>query len=187
MSRYAEHLERPLARGHTPPASHTGAAGGAACGDLVRISVALDGRRVSDAGFDASGCGAAIAAGSAGVCLLRGRSLLDAARIGPAEIAAELGGLSPARHHAAELAADALHRALGAAARAGADLPTDPGRTLVAMSGGVDSAVAALLVGPGAVAVTLELWSDRANDGERSCCSPQAVRGARALAHGMGL
>jgi tRNA-specific 2-thiouridylase len=35
--------------------------------------------------------------------------------------------------------------------------------------------------------VTLELWSDPAGDGERSCCSPQAVVGARALAHRMGL
>jgi tRNA-uridine 2-sulfurtransferase len=37
------------------------------------------------------------------------------------------------------------------------------------------------------VAVTLELWADPATDGERSCCSPQAVTGARDLAHGMGL
>jgi tRNA-specific 2-thiouridylase len=153
----------------------------------VRVSLALDGSTVAAAGFDAAGCAAAVAAGSAVVGLVGGRPLLDAARVGTAEIAAELGGLSPAGLHAAELAADALHRALGAAARAGAELEPDAGRTLVAMSGGVDSAVAALLVGPGAVAVTLELWSDPANDGDRSCCSPQAVRGARALAHGMGL
>ncbi|MGH2764158.1 MAG: tRNA 2-thiouridine(34) synthase MnmA, partial [Thermoleophilaceae bacterium] len=31
------------------------------------------------------------------------------------------------------------------------------------------------------------LWSDPATDGERSCCSPQAVTGARALAHRMGI
>jgi tRNA-specific 2-thiouridylase len=58
------------------------------------------------------------------------------------------------------------------------------------MSGGVDSAVAAHLCrerGDDVVAVTLELWSDAANDGTRSCCSPQAVTGARALAHRMGL
>ncbi len=58
------------------------------------------------------------------------------------------------------------------------------------MSGGVDSAVAALLVGEGGgqtVAVTLELWSDSENDGERSCCSAQAVRSARTLAHRMGM
>ncbi len=58
------------------------------------------------------------------------------------------------------------------------------------MSGGVDSAAAAQLAldaGDEVVAVTLELWSDPATDGERSCCSPQAVTGARALAHRMGL
>ena len=139
------------------------------------------------AGFDAHGCGSAIAAGSAAVALLRGRSLLDAARIGPEQIAAELGGLTAPKRHAAELAADALHRALGHAARSHAALPASAGRVLVAMSGGVDSAVAAALCGSRAVAVTLELWSDPDNDGSLSCCSPQAVRGARALAHDLGL
>ena len=188
------HLEHPLARGHVPAGGHTGAAGGAACGDLVRVTVALapgDPRGlIADAGFDASGCLAAIAAGSAAVSLVRDRPLLCAARVGAQEIAEELGGLLPATRHAAELAADALHRALGAAARADAALARALGRTLVAMSGGVDSAVAALLVaaaGDDAVAVTLELWADPANDGDRSCCSAQAVRGARALAHRLGL
>jgi tRNA-specific 2-thiouridylase len=58
------------------------------------------------------------------------------------------------------------------------------------MSGGVDSAVAALLVdrdGREAVAVTLELWADPANDAEASCCSAHAVRLARSVAHRMGL
>ncbi|MGI8579415.1 MAG: tRNA 2-thiouridine(34) synthase MnmA, partial [Solirubrobacteraceae bacterium] len=149
------------------------------------------GERVRDASFDASGCGAIIAAGSAAVELLRGSHVLDAARVGPQEIAAELGGLSPGKLHAADLAADALHRALGAAARADAHLPTRPGRVLVAMSGGFDSAAAALLCGrdEGAevAAVTLELWSDAENDPEGSCCSASAVRVARSLAHRMGM
>lgn len=191
---FAQHLERPLGRGHLPAGAFTGAAGGAACGDLVRISLALepghgDGR-IADAGFDASGCGAAIAAGSAVVALIRGAALLDAARVGVAEVEAELGGLGRAKRHAAELAVDALHRALGGAARGGAELDVLRTRVLVAMSGGVDSAVAALLVaedGGDAVAVTLELWSDPDNDGELSCCSAQAVRGARALAHSLGM
>jgi tRNA-specific 2-thiouridylase len=182
-----EHFERPHGRGAAPPGSHTGAAGGAPCGDLVRISVAIDGRRVSRARFDAVGCGSALAAGSAAVTLVEGRPLLEAARVGADAIERELGGLSPGGRHAAELAADALHRALGAAARATADLDGDPGRLLVAMSGGVDSAVAAALAGSRAVAVTVELWSDPEHDGERSCCSPEAVRGARRLAHGLGL
>jgi tRNA-specific 2-thiouridylase len=187
------HLERPLARGHSPEDGFTGAAGGAACGDLIRISLAIDPDdregRIEDVGFDASGCGATVAAGSAAVSMLRDLPLLDAARIGAEDIASELGGLSPAKRHAAELASDALHRALGWAARS-ASLAERHGRTLVAMSGGVDSAVAALLVaqaGGQAVAVTLELWSDPENDGDLSCCSAQAVRGARELAHGLNM
>jgi tRNA-uridine 2-sulfurtransferase len=206
----AQHLEAPLGRGHSPENAFTGAAGGAACGDLIRVSIALDlaspDGRITDAGFDASGCGASIAAGSAVVGLVRGVALLAAARIGTEEIARELGGLSAAKRHAAELASDALHRALGGAVRASAVLGPSSGdrpaqgdlpaasdaaeRTLVAMSGGVDSAVAALLVtraGAQAIGVTLELWSDQENDGEASCCSAQAVRGAREVAHGLGM
>ena len=58
------------------------------------------------------------AAGSAAVTLVEGAHVLDAARVGAHAIAAELGGLSPGKFHAADLVADALHRALGAAARA---------------------------------------------------------------------
>jgi tRNA-specific 2-thiouridylase len=185
-----DHLEQPRGRGHVPVGASTGAAGGAACGDLVRISVRADGDRVTEAGFDASGCAAAIAAGSAAVELVAGRLLLDAARVDADAIARELGGLLPAKRHAAELAEDALHRALGGAARM-AEVPAPGGsRVLVAMSGGVDSTVAALLcrdAGDEVVGVTLELWADAENDGERSCCSAGAVRSARALAHSLGI
>src|SRR3954452_1028903 len=185
--RFAEHLRHPRNRGHEPAHGHSGVAGGAACGDLVHLRVAVDGDRVADAGFEASGCGATIAAASAAVELVAGAPLLEAARVNSATIAAELGGLSVGKLHAADLAADALHRALGVAARADAELEAKPDRTLVAMSGGVDSAVAALTAEGEAVAVTLELWRDPDNDGERSCCSADAVRQARALAHRMGL
>lgn len=189
--RFEDHLRYPRGRGHEPHGAQHGAAGGAACGDLVRISVAVDGERVSAAGFEASGCGATIAAASAAVELAEGAGLIDAARIGAPAISAELGGLSAGKLHAADLASDALHRALGAATRDGGALAPRPGRTLVAMSGGVDSAVAALLsareTGAEVVAVTLELWADPDNDGERSCCSAAAVRGARRVAHELGL
>ena len=185
--RFAEHLNHPRGRGHVPPGAHSGVAGGAACGDLVHLRLAVREDRVADAGFEASGCGATIAAASAAVELVRGAPVLEAARLGSAQVAAALGGLSAGKLHAADLAADALHRALGAAASTHAALAPRADRTLVAMSGGVDSAVAALRAGGEAVAVTLELWRDPENDGERSCCSADAVRGARALAHRMGL
>ena len=188
---FEDHLSAPRGLGALAGWPHSGAAGGAACGDLVRVAVRVEGEMVVEAGFDAEGCGAARAAGSAVVELVEGRPFLEAARVTPDDVAGVLGGLIPPKRHAAELAADALHRALGAAAKDGIpDLNESSRRTLVAMSGGVDSAAAAQLAldaGDEVVAVTLELWSDPATDGERSCCSPQAVTGARALAHRMGI
>lgn len=188
-ARLEHHLISPQGQRRLPEGAFTATAGGFACCDEITLALTVDRDRVSDAGFEARGCGTATAAGSAAVTLVRGRSLLSAARVGPREIAAELGGLSPGKLHAAELAGDALARALGSAARARAALVPSEVRTLVAMSGGVDSAVAALLCrGEGeTVAVTLELWSDPENDGERSCCSQAAVAQARRLAHSLGL
>jgi tRNA-uridine 2-sulfurtransferase len=82
------------------------------------------------------------------------------------------------------LAVDALANAIGPAIR----VRRAPGRTAVAMSGGVDSAVALLRAGEGAVGVTLRLWVDpNAAAGERVCCSPAAVIAARQTCHSLGI
>jgi tRNA-specific 2-thiouridylase len=141
--------------------------------------------------FDAEGCGATRAATAAVAEMVEGESVLDAARIGIDQVDEALGGLTPAKRHAAQLAADALHRGLAGAA-ASAELLAEPDgdRVLVAMSGGVDSAVAALLEreqGAEVVGVTLKLWADPKTDGAKACCSPEAVLGARSLAHSLGI
>jgi tRNA-uridine 2-sulfurtransferase len=83
-----------------------------------------------------------------------------------------------------ELAVDALANALGPIFRAAAD----PERVAVAMSGGVDSAVALLRAGPKAVGVTLRLWIDpEGPDTDRACCSPEAVIAARRTCHDLGV
>jgi tRNA-specific 2-thiouridylase len=85
------------------------------------------------------------------------------------------------------LAADALHDALGPAIQA----PPEDGRVAVAMSGGVDSAVALLraqAAGHEPVGVTLRLWTDPAGpSSERACCSPEAVLAARETCHRLGV
>ena len=82
------------------------------------------------------------------------------------------------------LAVDALANALGPAFRA----EPRAGRTAVAMSGGVDSAVALLRAAPNAIGVTLRLWLDPDGpDAERACCSPEAVIAARETCHRLGL
>ena len=118
------------------------------------------------------------------------RLRVDGERIVSADadgLAAPLAGLTLLEAAAVpgeRLPADALADALGQVFRAG---PAE-GRVAVAMSGGVDSAVALLRSGPGAVGVTLRLWLDPAGpDATRACCSPEAVIAARETCHALGL
>src|SRR6478735_9513416 len=98
---------------------------------------------------------------------LAGLTLLEAAAV-PGEI----------------LAADAVANALAPVVTAA----PQPGRVAVAMSGGVDSAVALLRAGRDAVGVTLRLWLDPGGPtAERACCSPDAVIRARETCHALGL
>ncbi len=221
-------------RGPTPDGAFTGAAGGAACGDLSRLSLAIDGGRIAAVTFDTEGCGATRAATAAVAETIEGATVLEAAKLSIDDAEALLGGLAPAKRHAAQLATDALHRALSAAAssslsldpstarrseatpgapagveqeaeaadaqRGGPGSPTliareggrvrSPERVAVAVSGGVDSAVAALLErerGADVVAITVKLWADPETDGTKACCSPEAVLGARAVAHSLDI
>jgi tRNA-uridine 2-sulfurtransferase len=190
---FEEYLAEDARRGPVPEGAHTGSAGGAPCGDLVRISLVVGDGRIERVVFDHQGCATSSAAASATAELAEGASVLEAAMIGPGEIEAELGGLASTHRHAAVLAADALHRALSSTVGFGERLAEPPAggeRVLVALSGGVDSAVAALREGEAGrevVAVTLKLWADQRTDGERSCCSPEAVLGARRVAHVLGI
>jgi len=82
------------------------------------------------------------------------------------------------------LAADALANALASVFTAA----PSPTRIAVAMSGGVDSAVALLRARPDAIGVTLRLWLDpHGPTVERACCSPAAVITARQTCHQLGL
>ncbi|HET7744656.1 MAG TPA: tRNA 2-thiouridine(34) synthase MnmA [Gaiellaceae bacterium] len=98
---------------------------------------------------------------------LSGQTLIDAAKIGGEPLAVEALGAALGQVFVAE---------------------PDPGRVVVAMSSGVDSAVTVLRSAPNAIGVTLRLWQDP--DGpsaERVCCSPDAVTAARATCHALGL
>jgi len=188
---FEHYLRDETRRGAAADGAFTGAAGGAACGDLSRVSLVLDEGRVAGVTFDAEGCGATRAATAAVAELVDGEAVIDVARIGIEEVEEAIGGLTPAKRHAAQLAADALHRALASAAASSLLLaPLREGRVLVAMSGGVDSAVAALLErerGADVLGVTVKLWADPETDGAKACCSPEAVLGARAVAHSLGI
>ena len=118
------------------------------------------------------------------------RLWVDGGRIARADapgLARDLAGLTLLEAAAVggeTLAADALANAIGP--HVGAEPAR--GRIAVAMSGGVDSAVALLRAGAEAVGVTLRLWLDpKGPDAERACCSPAAVVAAREACHRLGV
>jgi tRNA-specific 2-thiouridylase len=132
-------------------------------GDLAWVTLAVDRGRIAAAHGEGPGVDTLCRS-------VRGLTLFEAAAV-----------------RGAPLALDALHDALGPALRA----RPDPKRVAVAMSGGVDSAVALLesrAAGHEAVGVTLRLWTDPAGpDDERACCSSAAVVAARETCHALGV
>jgi len=171
-----------------------GEAGSVSCGALVRIQLALGERNVLRARYQAYGCPATIACASEIVARVEGGSLLEAAAL-QEETICEALLLDPTQCASAVIALDALHSALGSAVESSVGVSSlkirpDEDGVLVGMSGGVDSAVAAMLLknmGYRVVGVTLRFWSDPSSVDERACCSPEAVRRARRIAHSLGI
>lgn len=184
------HLTNPVGHGYVPANAFTASAGSPECGNKVHFHIVLDSDRVADAGFEEDGCETLMVVGSMIVERIIGQHIFDAALISLPQINAELGGLPPVKLRAAELVLDSMAVALGRATYQTGSVEADPGRTLVAMSGGVDSSVVAVMAreaGGTPVAVTLELWRDAENDEESSCCSITAVRAARQQAHNLDI
>ena len=80
------------------------------CGDILRISVLVDGLVVTEARYKTRGCTASIAAGSALTEWITGKSKQDLIRFRPDDVEEIVGGLSPESKHAAVLCADAVKK-----------------------------------------------------------------------------
>jgi tRNA-specific 2-thiouridylase len=210
----AERLRTCTFAGPSPEPDAWGEAGSLECGSLVRLELRIRGGMIEEARYQAHGCPATLASASQVCASVTGRSFLFAASVAESDISRALG-LVAEKEYTAGIALDALHGALTAAlsapgcdvggtantsppgseplhggASASAAGPNPSPGVLVGMSGGVDSAVAALLLkeqGHQVVGITLTFWNDPGVAEERSCCSPENVRRARRVAHSLGI
>lgn len=83
------------------------------CGDTMEMSLKMSKDKISECGFQTDGCGTTIACGSIATELALKKTLTQAlATVSADEILKKLGGLPESDIHCAELAAEALRRAL---------------------------------------------------------------------------
>jgi nitrogen fixation protein NifU and related proteins len=107
-----EHFRNPHNAGTMEGATATVEVVNPACGDVLRLSVRVEGGRIAEARFKTQGCVASIAASSMLTDLLTGKSPAEARGVTALELSDSLGGLPPATFHAAQLCTDALSELL---------------------------------------------------------------------------
>jgi nitrogen fixation protein NifU and related proteins len=107
--RLLEHFRNPRHAGLLEAPAATVTVENPACGDLMKLSVRIEGGAVVQAGFQVRGCTASIAAGSALAEWLTGREVQSISReAAAAAVEVSLGGLPEASRHVLTLCADAI-------------------------------------------------------------------------------
>jgi nitrogen fixation NifU-like protein len=89
-----------------------GEVGAVDCGDVMRISIKVEGGRITDAGFRTYGCGTAIATSSMATELLKGKTVEEARHFSGEQVSAALGGIPPAKAHCPVLVEEAVKAAV---------------------------------------------------------------------------
>ena len=93
-------------------ADAVGVVGNPVCGDQMKMFIQVQDERITDIKWKTYGCASAIASTSALSELAKGKTLNEALRIGPEEIAIYLGGLPKHKFHCSVLGHEALAAAI---------------------------------------------------------------------------
>ena len=107
-----DHFEHPRNAGAIADADASARIENPACGDILELTLKVDGDQIAEICFRARGCVAAMACGSALTELVRGKSMGAARKLTREELLRAVGGLPQASSHASHLAMDALQAVL---------------------------------------------------------------------------
>jgi nitrogen fixation protein NifU and related proteins len=107
-----DHFEHPRNAGEVDTPDASAQVENPACGDVLKLTMRVNAGRIFEIRFRAKGCVPAMACGSALTKLVEGRTVAEARKLRPPDIANAVGGLPEASSHASYLAIDGLAAAL---------------------------------------------------------------------------
>jgi nitrogen fixation NifU-like protein len=111
-STFKDHLAHPRNVGEIPDATVVAEETNPICGDRLRLSLLIDGDRITTAKYLAYGCPPTLVSGSALTESIVGKTTTEALAITRPELIEMVGGLPSRKHHAASLALETLASAL---------------------------------------------------------------------------
>ena len=103
-----DHFQNPRNAGEVEAPDAAAQLENPACGDILELTLKLEGQRIADIRFRAKGCVPAMACGSAITELVKGKNVDEARRVSREEVVRKVGGLPYASAHASHLAMDTL-------------------------------------------------------------------------------
>ena len=107
-----EHFQNPKNVGEIPDPDGVGTVGNARCGDIMQMSIKVNGNKITEAKFKTFGCGAAIATSSILTDRIKGATLEEALKISENTSKEVLSQLPEEKIPCFTLAADALKLAI---------------------------------------------------------------------------
>jgi nitrogen fixation NifU-like protein len=111
-SEVLDHFQNPRNPGAVAEPDATAQLENPACGDILKLTLKLEGGRIADIRFLAKGCVPAMACGSAITELAKGKTVDDARQLSRQDVLQKLGALPEASGHASHLAIDTLNALL---------------------------------------------------------------------------
>jgi tRNA-specific 2-thiouridylase len=165
------------------------------CGDTIDIYLKVLKGEIKEISFQAQGCPASIASASATTTLAKNKSLDEATLIDASQIEKLLGGLPENKRTCSNLGSLALQRAIEdyiSHHLKTVAIPKKSNRVAVAMSGGVDSSLAAAMLveqGYQVIGITMRLYDQSIGNRfqpntkkSSNCCSVSDINDARQVA-----
>jgi len=181
------HFKKPFNVGEISHSDASGSSGGINCPGYIKLTSIIDKNIISDIKFKAFGCNYTIAAASYLTNLIKNKDILQSTFITGKELEKHLGKFPAGKKYVLNITINALNNLISdyiSKSHNGNIYEKNIKRVVVAMSGGIDSSMAARFLkddGWEVIGVTMKLLPDdfdRKNN-TKTCCSLKDIETAR--------